>query len=306
VAVSDLPRHEAVGARRRQGLPAHLAYLLPTFLFIAALNLLPVLYTVYLSFTNASLLYPTSRFVGLDNYGRLIGGEVGRVVLNTFVFVAGSVVLQVGLGLGLALLLNLPVRGRVLMRTIVLATWIMPEVVAGFAWQLVLTGGDYGLANGVLSRFGLDPVMWLGNPSLAMACLIFVNVWRGTAFSMVLQLAALQTVPRELLEAATVDGAGPLNRFRHVTLPIIAPVLLVNLVNNTLGTFNVTALVFSLTNGGPARATEVLALTMYNAAFGAYDLGFASAIAMLLFAINVALVVVYLRLFRPAHGEPAA
>ncbi|WP_019586583.1 carbohydrate ABC transporter permease [Deinococcus apachensis] len=289
----------AAGRPPRGRFPLALPYLLPAFLFIALLTFIPAAYTVYLSFTNTSLLQGGARFVGFENFARLFADQsIVLVLRNTFVFVAGSVLLQIGLGVGLALLLNLPYRGRVLVRTLILATWIIPEVVVGFTWQMILAGGEYGLLNAFLAKFGLGPVLWLGTPAVALFSLILVNVWRGTAFSVILQLAALQAIPDELYEAARIDGANGRQLFRFVTLPMITPTLLINLVNNTLGTFNVTALVFALTNGGPARGTEVLALTMYNAAFKQYDLGFAAAIAMVLFAINVALVVVYVRLFR--------
>ena len=295
------------GERRSRGRSlVHLPYLAPAFLFIAALTLIPAGYTVYLSLTNASLLYPDQSFIGFGNYLRLLKDPLIRHVLsNTFVFVGGSVILQVGLGFGLALLLNLPYAGRVLVRTLLLATWVVPEVVVGFTWQLILAGGPNGLANSFLSNFGVEPVLFFRNGTIAMVVLIAVNVWRGTAFSMILMLAALQGIPKELYEAARIDGANSFQNLRFVTLPLVSATVLITLINNTLQTFNVTALVFALTGGGPARSTEVLALTMYQAAFGTYDLGYASAIAMLLFTINIALVIVYIVIFRKTSTEVA-
>ncbi len=285
---------------------AHVPYLLPAFLFIAALTFIPAAYTIYLSFTNASLIYPSRSFIGFGNYLRLFSDSATFMVLkNTFVFVGWSVILQITLGLGLALLLNLPFRGRNLVRMLVLTTWVIPEIVVGFTWQVVLAGGRYGLANSFLAPLGIDPILFFSNGSLAMATLILVNVWRGTAFSMVLFLAALQGIPRELYEAARIDGGSPAQLLRFVTLPLIAATVLINFVNNTLQTFNVTALVFSLTGGGPARSTEILAFTMYRTAFENFDLGYASAIAMLLFTINVALVIAYLFVFRRVDTQAA-
>ncbi|HEX2864792.1 MAG TPA: sugar ABC transporter permease, partial [Deinococcales bacterium] len=237
-------------------------------------------------------------FLGLQNFTRFFTDpSTPGIFANTLWFVVGSVTLQLGLGLGLALLLNLPYRGRVIVRTVILATWIIPEIVVGFVWSTMLAGANYGLVNAMLAPLGVPTVNWLGDRNLALACLVVANVWRGTAFTMVLQLAALQSVPAELHEASAIDGATSWQDFRYVTLPMLSSTMVINLINNTLGTFNVTALVFALTGGGPARGTEVLAMTMYNAAFKQYDLGFASSIALVLFAINVALVVVYVRFF---------
>jgi multiple sugar transport system permease protein len=222
-------------------------YLLPAFIFIAALTFIPAAYTVYLSFTNASLIYPERAFIGFGNYVRLFADSATFLVLrNTFVFVAWSVVFQVALGLGLALLLNLPFRGRVLVRTLVLATWVIPEIVVGFTWQLVLAGGPHGLANSLLVRLGLEPVLFFSNGSLAMAALVFVNVWRGTAFSMILFLAALQGHSKELYEAARIDGGSSGQLLRFITLPMVGATVLITFINNTLQTFNVTALVSHL------------------------------------------------------------
>ena len=291
--------------RRRRTL-AHVPYLLPAFLFIAALTFIPAAYTIYLSFTNASLIYPSRSFIGFGNYARLFSDSAIFLILkNTFVFVGWSVILQITLGLGLALLLNLPFRGRNVVRMLVLTTWVIPEIVVGFTWQVVLAGGRYGLANSFLAPLGVDPILFFGSGSLAMATLILVNVWRGTAFSMVLFLAALQGIPKELYEAARIDGGSPAQLLRFVTLPLIAATVLINFVNNTLQTFNVTALVFSLTGGGPARSTEILAFTMYRTAFENFDLGYASAIAMLLFTINVALIIAYLFVFRRVDTQAA-
>ena len=292
------PEQNQPKVRQRRTL-AHVPYLLPAFIFIAALTFIPAAYTIYLSFTNASLIYPSSSFVGLANYARLFTDSATIMVLkNTFVFVGWSVVLQITLGLGLALLLDLPFRGRNLVRILMLATWVIPEIVVGFTWQVVLAGGPHGLANSFLVPLGLEPILFFSNGNLAMAALIFVNVWRGTAFTMILFLAALQGIPNELYEAGRIDGASPPQLLRFVTLPMIAATVLITFVNNTLQTFNVTALIFSLTGGGPARSTEILAFTMYRAAFETFDLGFASAIAMLLFIINVVLIFVYLVVFR--------
>lgn len=305
MAVATSQPNKEERPRKRRSL-IHLPYLAPAFLFIAALTLIPAGYTIYLSLTNASLIYPGQSFIGLSNYTRLLKDPViGNVLSNTFIFVAGSVVLQVGLGLGLALLLNLPYAGRVVVRTLLLATWVIPEIVVGFTWQVILAGGSNGLANSFLGNFGIDPVLFFRSGSTAMLVLIGVNVWRGTAFSMILMLAALQGISKELYEAARIDGANALQNLRFITLPLVSATVLITLINNTLQTFNVTGLVFALTGGGPARSTEVLALTMYQAAFSTFDLGYASAIAMLLFAINIALVIVYITIFRRANAEAA-
>ena len=220
----------------------------------------------------------------------------------TGIFVAGSIIGQLLLGLTIALLVQRAVsrrlRGAGLVRTIVLCAWVMPGILIGVVWQIVLNEGPYGLANLLLSTLGLDPVAFLSKPDLALGSVTVANIWRGTAFSMLLLYAGLQTVNKELYEAAAVDGASRLRQFWHVTLPQIRPVLLVNVVLITIATLNTFDMVLPLTGGGPAQATEVLALHVYNTVFVNFNIASGSVFAVFLLLIGLGLTAIYRRLLR--------
>ncbi|PIU63236.1 MAG: ABC transporter permease [Armatimonadetes bacterium CG07_land_8_20_14_0_80_40_9] len=277
----------------------HLPFILPAIIFILSLTLYPVLYAFYLSFTDASLLYPTKSFVGVRNYTDLLSSPIFFAIMqNTFIFVFSCVFLQFTLGLGLALALNQKLRGRVLVRVLLLISWVIPGIIIGLIFQWMFIGDRYGLINYCLISLGVKPVEWLSHPLSAMLSLIAANTWRGTAFSMIIQLAALQTIPDEQYEAANVDGASSLQKFYYITLPWLKPTILINIIMITLATFNTFDLVMSLTGGGPVRATEVISLYMYKEGFAFFKLGSASALAMIMFLVNIVFTLIYIRVLR--------
>src|SRR5690606_8614214 len=201
---------------------------------------------------------------------------------TTLVFVLTSVALQLALGLGLAWLFDAAERrgavGSIAARVAVVSAWVIPGVLIGVIWKVLLIENRSGIVNYWLSLAGIGPAPLLSSGPLAMASLIAANVWRGTAFSMLMQYAGLRSIPAEQHEAADLEGLGLWQRFRWVILPAIAPIVLLNLLLITIYTLNTFDMILPLTGGGPARRTEVVSLYMYRTAF--YDLEFGKAAAI--------------------------
>ncbi len=274
-------------------------WLLPQALLLAAFYAYPLLDVVRLSFTNANLLEPGYRYTLGSYLSVLHRPEFYDTARVTAVFVSTSIAGQLVLGFLIALLIHSGVRrqaaGTIATRTIVLTAWAIPGVLIGVIWRTLLNEGSYGIVNSLLSRTPLGSVRFLSDPQLALVSVIVANIWRGTAFSMILQYAGLQMIPNEVYEAAQVDGAGPLQQMLRVTLPMMRPILFINLVLITVATFNTFDMVLALTGGGPGRSTEVIALSVYNTIFHEFSLGRGAAIAVILLLINLAMVILYYR-----------
>ncbi len=218
----------------------------------------------------------------------------------TVAFVAGSVVLQLGLGLLIAVLVDAArrggMRGTLAVRIAVVSAWVVPGVLVGVLWRILLIENRSGVVNYWLSLIGLGPAPLLSSATLALLSVIAANSWRGCAFSMVLQYAGLQRIPRELHEAADLEGLSVWQRFRMVTLPQIAPVVALNLAVITIATLNTFDLILPLTGGGPARSTEVISLFMYRSAFFNLEAGRAAAVGVIMLALNLGLALLAVRL----------
>ena len=279
-------------------------WLAPLLAVVTLFYLYPALEVLRYSLTNASLLKPDYEYT-LSTFTQTLSDPVLYGVLKTTaIFVVASIVLQLILGLVIAVAVNraskrrLP--GRVFMRSLVLSAWVMPGVVIGIVWAIVLNDADYGLANLLLGAVGLGSVPWLSTPSTALASVILANVWRGTAFSMILQYAGLQSIPDELYEAAEVDGAGKLQSFFYITIPQLRPILMINIILITIFTLNTFDMILVLTGGGPGQATEVLALRTYNVIFQNFSLSGGAVLAVIMLLISLALTLAYRRLL---HSE---
>ena len=224
------------------------------------------------------------------------------MITVTLTFVIASVMLQLGLGLAIALAIDAARRrrapGPTLARVAVVSAWIVPGVLVGVLWRILLMENRAGIANYFLSTIGIGQQPFLSTAGMALGSVIVANAWRGCAFSMILQFAGLQRIPRELHEAADLEGLGLWHRLRLVVLPQIAPVLALNLALITISTLNTFDLVLPLTGGGPARSTEVVSLYMYRSAFFSLEAGRAAAVAVVMLLINVALALVAVRLVR--------
>jgi len=278
-----------------------LTFLSPALLFIILFLLFPFVWVVVISFTDRTLLGASAvspEFVGLRNYLQLFNperwmrrGEFGYSLYLTLIFVAGSVAGQMGLGIILSLLFYR--REGVLkevMYTLVTLAWILPEAAMAFTWSAFFDR-DAGTLNAILGWFGLGPYDWLLDYPL-LSIIIF-NIWRGTAFSMLLMTAALGSIRPSYIETAMVAGASPWQRFRDIMFPLVRPQFLTGLVLITLWTFNVFS-PFLLTQGGPAFQTEIVAIHTYRVAFRFYEFGRGSAIAVVVMVINLILASVYL------------
>jgi multiple sugar transport system permease protein len=243
-------------------------------------------------------------FIGLRNYTDLLGNDQVQIAaLRTVQFTLLTVPGVVLLGLGAALLLNQRLRGMALLRWIILLPWAVPLVAAGVMWRL-LVHGNFGALNGLLFQLGLidSYIPFLSNPQLALGAVAVAQVWREFPLAAILVLAGLQTVPAELYEAAKVDGASALARFRHITLPLVRPSLLVVLVYETMTAVAVFDLVYVLTGGGPGNATTLFSWFAYAASFKLLNLGQGAALSLMMALGLILLIVAYLRLL-PTEEE---
>lgn len=275
----------------------------PAIVYIAAMVGYPFLLAVYLSLSNADVSTSgLGRFVGLDNFVALFQSSVFLTALrNTLLFTGASAVLKGLLGTTLAFLLaeNLP--GTRFFRFIILLPWTVPIALSSITWKWMLDS-QYSIINWGLHATGLvkpfDMPNWLGDPTLAILSIIAVNVWRGFPFGAVILLAGMTSISPEILDAAKVDGAGPVTRFRKVIVPMIAPVLFIGTLYDLVFTFTDMTIVYLLTMGGPANSTHVLSSYAFLVGVQSGALGRGAAIALLLFPMLLAVVFIVLRTLR--------
>jgi multiple sugar transport system permease protein len=288
-------------SRRARELLTGYCYLIPVILALGCTVLFPILKAMQMSLYNHVLIKPQEYgYVGLANYARLLHDEVFWLSLwNSFVWVFGSVTFQFLGGFAAALLLHQPFRARAVVRTLTLLPWIIPGVVVALIWEFIYQP-NYGLLNDILSRAGLmtERIAWLANPSLAMPAVILANIWRGVPFFAIMLLAGLQAIPGELYEAARMDGASVLQRFRFVTLPMLKPIIVVATATRVVWTFNYADLIFVMTSGGPANATQITSTYTLLQAYSNLDFGYAATLSVTLLLIMLAFTVLFLRLTR--------
>jgi ABC-type sugar transport system permease subunit len=309
MAVARLPAKETLGGRgvrlgltRVLGPDYRLGYLfvVPMVLLVLILVAYPFGYAIYLSLTRKYVGVPPV-FVGLDNYIKLTwDGFFHRAVINSFIFTFGSVGVKLVLGVGMALVLSSNIRFRSFFTGVLLIPWVAPTVVSALNFLWIF---DYslGVLNYLLVRvFHLLPhgVGWLSEPKTAMASVVAVNIWRGFPFFGISFLAGMKAIPAELYEAASVDGAGPLQRFRHVTLASLRNIIIIVVLLSTIWTFNDFQIVYILTKGGPGGATQVLPVLTYEIAFGAQRLGEAIAVALYMLPALAFVIIVLARHMR--------
>ena len=277
-----------------------LVWLAPLAVVLLVTYVYPAIDVIRFGFTDATLLNPQYDYT-LASYETVIDDpDLPGILGTTLIFVVASVVLQLTLGLLIAMALHRGVKrglpGVSVVRVIILASWIVPGVSAGIIWQLIFNEASYGFLNGLLRAGGLSPVAWLSDPDLAIWSAVIANVWRGTAFSMILLYAGLLVIPPSLYEAAEVDGANALKQFWYITLPQLRVIMLINTILISIFTLNTFDLILPLTGGGPGRATEVLALYAYNTVFRNFDLSNGAVLAVVLLLISLAFTFFYVRL----------
>jgi ABC-type sugar transport system permease subunit len=286
-----------------------LFFLLPSFLFVGLFTLYPVFESFRLSFYRLILTLPWlgQKMVGWENYADLWTDPVAMQALQTtLIFVVVTVPSELLLGLGMALVMNEAFRGRGLLRAIVLIPWAIPTVVSSQMWRFIFND-RYGLFNFVL--FGGDTTRYLAplaDPHFALVAIMAAEIWKTAPFAALIILAGLQTIPEEVYEAASIDGAARWHKFRHITLPLIWPALLLALLFRTIDALRVFDLVFVMTQGGPADATNVLQFYGYKKTFAEGMIGYGSTIAVTVFLISLVLSFAYLRALRsPGPGVTA-
>jgi multiple sugar transport system permease protein len=267
--------------------------------FLVALVGYPFFYGIWISLENRPVAQP-GVFIGLGNFIADWHDSVFRqVVLNTFVYTIAATLLKMVGGLGLALVMNQNFRFKNLIRALLLLPFIVPTVLSTIAWQWILDPA-FSVVNWVFVHTGIaDPgPSWLGSPHLAMFSLIMVNTWRGLPFYGITLLAGLQTIPPELYEAATIDGAGRFGRFRYVTLPLLKPIIFIVTMFSVIFTFSDFQLIYVMTRGGPANATHVFATYAFDIAMGAGQFGQGASIALSMvppLALIILAMAIYLR-----------
>lgn len=289
------------GRSRRAGLAPWL-FLAPYLFVFLAFFLLPALWSAVLSLTDWKIV-GTPHFVGVKNYARLLNDPLFYTALkNTVVYTAVIVPLMALVGLGLALLLNQPLRGRVLTRTAVFGSYVVMVSVVGIIWRWVLDPTGAGIVNYYLGKLGLGPLAWLAAPQTAMLSIIIATMWWTAGYNMVLYLAGLQDIPVAAREAARIDGANTWQEFRHVTLPMLKPVTFFVVVMSIAKSFQVFGQVYVMTQGGPSNSTLTIVNYLYVVGFTWFEMGYAAAIAYALFALLLVITVIQFRMVSRESG----
>ena len=275
------------------------AFIAPAALVILLVVLVPLARAAWMSLFDISLIRPGEEpFVGLGNYiDQLTDPDFWAAVGRSLVFTITSTTLELVLGLALALLMNQPLRGRWILRSLIILPWALPTIVNALMWRWI-DNAEYGALNALLTQLGLlhDYTVWLSDSDRAMWMVVLADVWKMTPLVAILLLAALQTVDKEVVEVARVDGASSWQSFRLIILPLITPVILIVLVLRTMEAFKVFDIIWIMTGGGPANATQTISIYAYQTAFQSYDFGSGAALGYLIAMIIMGLAAIYLRM----------
>lgn len=283
------------------------AFMAPVFLYLLFLDFIPLLNEMYLSFTSTSLLTPSQhKWVGFDNYRELFrSNDFLKSLWITAIYTIACVVLAIGIGLGAAMLLDAPFRGRAIARTLVTLPWAAPPVAVAliFTW---IYNAQYGVFNYAQKLAGIDAYEnWLDTPNRALTAILIATVWQIFPFSSVVILAALQGVPNELRDSAAIDGAGPLDIFKAVIWPTIKPTVTVLALFVTIWSLRRFDLIWLLTQGGPIGATNTLVIELYRKAFVYRDLGAGAAVGMVGLGIAMTITMIHYRITRSLNTGKA-
>lgn len=269
----------------------------PAFCVLFVFTHLPILLESVLSLVAADGFSPP-RFIGLNNYIEVLSNQdFWEALGHNVIYAIATVVGKVGLSLLLAVLLNQRLFGRNIFRTVLFLPVVLSFVAIGVIWTLFFNF-DYGVLNALLGAIGLQGLKhdWLGSADTALGAVIFVDIWKWSGFHLVIYLAGLQSIPRDLYEAARIDGANAWQRFRRITIPLLQPFTAINVLLATLGAFSVFDLIYVMTQGGPFKATNVAMVEIYLQAFQFNRLGYAGAMSIVLLALVAAMSIVILRI----------
>ncbi|PYM13598.1 MAG: ABC transporter permease [Candidatus Rokuibacteriota bacterium] len=280
-------------------------FLLPGLVFLFTIDLIPLLYSAWISFYNWWLLRPRDvRFVGLANYARLASdAEFTRAVVVTTLFTSGAVLVEFLAGLGLALLFAQPFRFLRPLRVLLLLPLFVVPVVGATMWRVIFHP-EIGVLNYYLSVLGLGRPPWLSDPTLALVSITIVDAWRTIPFMFLVMYAGIETLPGELYEAASVDGASAWHRFRYITVPLLTYIMLLAVLIRAMDVFREFDIIFVLTGGGPGTATQTIQILNYRA-FGLGHMGEANAIGMVTLILVTLMCWILLRAVLGRRGAPA-
>ncbi|WP_372629841.1 carbohydrate ABC transporter permease [Cohnella sp.] len=291
----------ATGRKKKSGWRGYaIWFILPAFLLYSLFVMTPTLSSIYLSFTSWDGISENIRYIGWDNFKEI--GESPRVhnaLKNTILVAIALVLLENVVALALAILVDQVRWFRNLFRSIFYFPVLMSGIIMGFIWMIILNY-NFGVVNQLLDTVGLSSLKtdWLGNPDYALLSIILSTVWKASGYYMIIYLAGLQGIPQELLEAASIDGAGKWKQFRHVTFPLLAGATTVCVMLSMINSLKLFDQIAVMTNGGPGFATETLTYIIYRVAFGEGRQGFGTALAMVLFALILIISLVQIRLLR--------
>ena len=272
-------------------------FLLPSFLGLLLFSILPIIAVAILSFFRWGLIgQPT--FIGLENYIQIFGSSsFWHSLLVTFYYVLLNIPAQTILALLLALLLNQKIPGKGIFRTLFVVPWMATPVALGLVWQWIFDP-QYGALNTFLGAFHITGPAWLSSTAWAMPAIAAVNIWQYTGYNLLFFLAGLQGIPGDFYEAASLDGANPVQKFFAITLPLLSPTLFFVLVTSVIGSAQVFDTVYIMTKGGPGNATNVINFNIFRQAFEFFHAGYASALSMVLFAILLIITLLQMLYFR--------
>jgi multiple sugar transport system permease protein len=274
-------------------------FLLPGIIILFLFLFFPLLWNIYISLHNVSILTIIKEweFVGFENFNNIFADpNFFNSLKVTLVFVIGTVLLQFGIGLLIALLLNQQIKASGLFRTLFIIPWTVSTVITGFSFKF-LFDDNFGIINYGIEKLGLDSIQWFSDPALAIWIIIIANTWYGTPFTILFLTAGLLSINPTLYEAAIIDGATKFRRFIYITLPLLKPFILTNLILVTVWTINFFDLQLIMTNGGPLFSTTTMSLYMYKQAFEFGYFSEGAAVGILLIIMNISIALVYLRLF---------
>ncbi|KLU62485.1 maltose transport system permease protein MalF [Peptococcaceae bacterium CEB3] len=290
----------------------------PSFLIVLFIILLPLLFEFIMSTFDIRLQNMMSlkevginifkfpgifknQFVGLGNYREIISSKVfASVFLRTVVWTASNVFFHVVIGVWLAVLLNRKLPGKSVFRVLLVLPWAIPEYVAAVTWKGMLNY-QFGAINVLLGKLGIPAINWLGNPTNTLIGATLTNIWLGVPFMMMIALGGLQGIPHDLYEAADIDGATGWQKFRHITAPLLKPVMVPAIILGVVWTFNKLSILYILKDGQPSDAVNILVLKMYRDGFDLYRYGYAAALSVVIFVILIVFSLVYLRVNRTSE-----
>jgi len=271
-------------------------YVFPYLIFYVLFFIIPAIFCFYMSLTNWSIL-GDYKFVGIDNYQRIIKDPLMLTALrNTFFYTISIVTIMFVVGLCLALLINTKLKGKIIARTFIFSSYVVMVTAVGVLWRWIFEP-NYGILNYYLNKIGLNSVNWLTDPEIAMISIIITTVWWTAGFNMVIFLAGIQEIPEELYEAAIVDGANVWQKFFYITLPSLKLISFFIIVMSTAKSFQMFGQVFVMTQGGPSNSTLTVVQYLYTIAFRWYEVGYASSIAYIIFAILIVFTILQFKFY---------